>query len=66
MLICLYNVLSDEDKERLRKRFSPYIKKSSNHYIYQLQAGELLHELEKLAQFYHRIHRTLLPEYTEH
>lgn len=66
MLIRLFGVLSKEDQEHFKERFLPYTKKSSGQYIYRLQADELSHELEKLAEFYGWIHTTLWPRYSEY
>ena len=63
MVIRIYRVLSDEDKQRFSEKFQAYINKTSGQYIYRLQASDLLHELEKIGQLYQWIYENLYATY---
>jgi len=65
MLIRLQRVLSDEDKSRFAEILSPYIKQTSGQYIYNLERGQIPHELEKLGQVYHKLYQTLKKGYRD-
>lgn len=66
MLIRIYRVLSDEDKQRLQEKFRPYVSKSSGQYIYRLQASDLPHELDKIGQLYLWIHNNIYSQYADY
>jgi hypothetical protein len=65
MLIRIYRVLSESDKESFREHFDSYVKKTSGQYIYKLKASDISHELEKIAQLYHWIDRNIRPAYSK-
>jgi hypothetical protein len=65
MVIRIYRVLSDEDKQRFFEKFQAYINKSSGQYIYHLHAADLPHELEKIGQLYYWIYENLYATYAE-
>ena len=65
ILIRLQRVLSDEDKDRFAEILSPYIKQSSGQYIYNLERGQIPHELEKLACVYHKLYQSLEQGYRD-
>lgn len=65
MIIRIYRVLSESDKERFREHFNSYVKKTSGQYIYKLKASDIPHELEKIAQLYFWIDRNIKPAYSE-
>lgn len=65
MLIRLYRVLSDEDKERFNDILAPYIKQSSGQYLYNLQRQQIPHEQEKLGQLYHKLYEALKESYRD-
>ncbi|MFH1943844.1 MAG: transposase [bacterium] len=65
MIIRIYRVLSESDKERFREHFDSYVKKTSGQYIYTLNASDIPHELEKIAQLYFWIDRNIKPAYSE-
>jgi len=66
MLIRLYRILSDEDKEKFQQQFKPYVEKTSGQYIYTLKSSDLPHELEKIGTLYHWISQNVSPLYQEH
>jgi len=65
MVIRIYRVLSDEDKQRFSEKFQAYINKTSGQYIYHLKASDLPHELEKIGQLYQWIYENLYATYVE-
>jgi hypothetical protein len=66
MIIRIYRVLSDEDKQRFQDKFQAYIVKTSGQYIYRLKASDLPHELEKMGQLFHWIYKKLYPNYAQY
>ena len=66
LILRIYRILSDEDKERFSGHFKAYLNKTSGQYIYTLQAGELPHEMEKIAQLYYWIDQNIKPSYSEY
>ena len=65
MLIRLHRVLSDEDKLRFKELLDPFIKQSSDQYIYNLERTSIPHEQEKLAQLYHKLYEALKDSYKD-
>ena len=65
MIIRIYRVLSESDKERFAKQFNCYVNKTSGQYIYKLKASDIPHELERVAQVYFWIDRNIRPAYNE-
>ena len=63
MLLRLYRVLKEEEKERFKDMLSEYTKQTSGQYIYKLERTEIPKELEKLGQIYHKFYETLKDEY---
>ena len=63
MIIRIYRVLSDEDKQCFQDKFQAYIVETSGQYIYRLKASDLPHELEKMAQLYFWIYKNLYSNY---
>lgn len=63
LLLRIWRVLSDEDKTRFKEQFEPYVNKTSGQYIYSLQASDIPHEIEKIAQLYYWIDQNLKPSY---
>jgi hypothetical protein len=66
LIIRLYRVLSDKDKERFKSHFENYTQKSSGQYIYNLTSVQFPKELEKIGQLYHWIEQNVKPFYKEH
>jgi len=65
MLLRLYRVLKEEDKERFKDKLSDYTKQTSGQYIYKLERTEIPRELEKLGQIYHKLYEALREGYKE-
>ena len=65
MLLRLYRVLKEEDKERFKDMLSEYTKQTSGQYIYKLERSEIPKELEKLGQIYHKLYMVLRDGYGE-
>lgn len=65
MLIRLYRILKEEDKERFKDMLSEYTKQTSGQYIYKLERTEIPRELEKLGQIYHKLYQALKDRYKE-
>ena len=65
MLIRLYRILKEEDKERFKDRLREYTKQTSGQYIYQLERAEIPRELEKLGEIYHKLYQDLRERYKE-
>jgi len=63
MLLRLYRVLQEEDKERFKDKLSEYTKQTSGQYIYQLERAEIPPELEKLGEIYHKLYQDLRERY---
>ena len=59
MLIRLYRILKEEDKEQFKDMLSEYTKQTSGQYIYKLERTEIPKELEKLGQIYHKLYQAL-------
>ena len=65
MLIRLYRILKEEDKERFKDMLSEYTKQTSGQYIYKLERTEIPGELEKLGQIYRKLYEALKYRYKE-
>ena len=65
MLLRLYRILKEEDKERFKDRLREYTKQTSGQYIYKLERTEIPQELEKLGQIYHKLYEALREGYKE-
>ena len=65
MLLRLYRILKEEDKERFKDMLSEYTKQTSGQYIYKLERTEIPRELEKLGQIYHKLYEALREGYKE-
>ena len=65
VLIRLYRVLQEEDKERFKDVLSQYTKQTSGQYMYKLERAEIPRELEKLGQLYHKLYQALRERYKE-
>ncbi len=63
LLLRIYRILTDEDKQRFTDIFAPYVKQTSGQFIYKLKASDIPHTLDKLGEVYHQIAQSLLPRY---
>lgn len=65
VLLRLWRILTEADKNSLEQMFSKYTNKSSGQYIYRLKNSEIPHELEKIAEIYHHCHKEIISHYSE-
>ncbi len=65
VLIRVYRVLDLPLQERFCEQMSPYLEKSSEHFIYHLAKEDVPHELTHLGKLYHGIHNALRQEVSE-
>ena len=63
VLIRLHRILSEEDQVRYADLLSPYVKKTSNKFIYSLKREDIPHALEELGNVYYELHRAFKPHY---
>jgi len=59
----LWRILDDKDRKKYKDMFAPYIKESSEHYIYNLQSGESGKCLDDIAKIYTGLHLSLCGKY---
>jgi len=65
VLLRAYRVFSEEDKERFRESFEPFVGKSSGQYVYRIEHSELGAEFERVAAVYFAIRETVGTTYGE-
>lgn len=63
VLLRLWRIMDESDKEKFNSTFTGYIGKTSGQYIYKLKAGDLPHEIEKIAQIYQFCKLNIMPKY---
>jgi len=63
VILRVYRILSESDKEKFNEQFSSYKESDSEHYIYQLKGSDLPHELSKITSLYYWIKLNLPSEY---
>lgn len=63
IILRIYRILTEGDKERFKARFWAYSRQGSGQYIYKLKSEDLPHELEKLGQLYSFIAEEIIPNY---
>jgi hypothetical protein len=63
VLLRLNRELEEIDKERFKEILEPYIKKTSENFIYDIKAGDIPHHLEKLGEIYQGLYELLRKEY---
>lgn len=61
----LWRILDDKDKKKYKDLFAPYIKESSEHFIYNLESGESGKRLDDLAKIYTGLHLSLCGKYED-
>ncbi len=66
LIIRMYRVLSEKDKQRFADRFTDYIKRTSGQYIYKMKASDIPHQIEQIGQLYYWIDQNLKSLYSEH
>jgi hypothetical protein len=63
VLIRIYRVLSEHDKQNLKSTFAPYVNQTSSAFIYGLKKTDIPHELQKIAGIYHSLYQQLKASY---
>ncbi|MBN1759621.1 MAG: hypothetical protein JW863_14940 [Chitinispirillaceae bacterium] len=63
VLIRLDRILSKRDKQKLKELLDPYINQTSSAFVYGLKRTDIPHELQKIADLYHRLYLLLKPSY---
>lgn len=66
LILRIWRILGDEDKERFKAHFETYTGKTSGQYIYSLSSADFPKELEKTGLLYHWIDKNLKPSYADH
>ncbi|MDA3855857.1 MAG: transposase [Candidatus Woesearchaeota archaeon] len=61
----VFRILSKEDKELYKELFAPYLKKSSNKYVYDLNSEERITSLDTLGEVYGDIYNKLNQKYCD-
>jgi len=65
MLIRLYRILDETDKKYFRELLEPYIKNTSENYIYNIKASEIPHHIKKLGNIYYRLYEQMKAKYSD-
>lgn len=65
VVLRLYRIFSEEDKERFTELLKDYRTQSSSKYIYGLKGSELPKQIEKIGEIYYRLYHQIKEEYTE-
>ena len=65
ILIRLYRVLSEEDKNRFKEQFAPYIKEDSSHFMMQVKKSNADNLLSRLGLTYYYLHQNLESAYKD-
>lgn len=65
VLIRIYRVLSDSDKQNWKDMLTPYVKNTSSTFVYGLSKSDITHELQKLADIYHGLYELLKSSYRD-
>lgn len=65
MLIRLYRILDETDKEYFRDLLEPYVNNTSENYIYNIKASEIPHHIKKLGNIYYRLYEQIKAKYSE-
>ncbi|HET54646.1 MAG TPA: DDE transposase [Ignavibacteria bacterium] len=65
VVLRLYRVFREEDKERFKELLKDYRSQSSSNYIYGLKGSELPKQIEKIGDIYYRLIHQIGKEYQE-
>jgi len=65
VLIRLSRILDDTDYAYFKELLKPYVKNTSDNYIYKLKASDIPHHLEKIGAVYFRLYEQLRTKYSE-
>ena len=59
----LYKVLCKDDKKKFKELFSPYLRLTSEHYLYELDSNKVPTELTRIANIYYLLKKGLSPSH---
>lgn len=59
VLIRLYRSLSEVDKQHFSEELQPYVRTTSEHYIYELKPSDIPLQIEKIGTIYYRLEQQL-------
>jgi hypothetical protein len=65
VILRLFKILEDDDKEKISERIEAYSKLGSQKYVYTLKSSDLTHELEKLGNLYSLIFSEVKEKYSD-
>lgn len=65
VVLRLYRIFSEEDKERFTELLKNYRRQSSSNYIYGLKGSELPQQIEKIGDIYYQLRHQIGQEYQE-
>jgi len=65
VLIRLWRVLTEGDKEQFAEIFEPYVREDAGHYVHKLRQSDMQGELEELGRTYMRLHDSLQGKYSD-
>lgn len=65
ILIRIYRVLDEEDKQRTKDMFAEYTRSTSIQYLYHLRKSDVPHKIEVIGQLYYWIAVHLTPKYQD-
>lgn len=65
ILIRIYRVLDDQDKQSVKDKFQEYTRTSSSHYLYHLTKEDIPRKLEEIGQLYYWISKNLVAKYRD-
>jgi hypothetical protein len=60
VLLRLYRVFTEEDKEKFKEMLSDYTSQSSANYIYRLKGSDLPKQIEKIGNIYYRLYHQII------
>jgi len=59
----VHRMLSEEDQERYKEDFKPYLKGTSGQYVYRIKGEEVAHHLLPIGELMHRLVQELRDDY---
>jgi hypothetical protein len=65
VLIRLYRILPEHDKQSVKDLMSPFVNQTSSAFVYGLKKTDIPHELQKIAEIYHTIYLQFSAQYSD-
>ena len=65
LLIRIYRVLDDDDKQHTKNMFDEYTRNTSSQYLYHLRKSDIPHKIEAIGQLYYWIAVNLMQKYQD-